>query len=56
MNAELPKDFVEKENERIWLIKRFGEPSEIANAVLFLASDEATYVNGTTLVVDGGYV
>jgi len=34
---------------------RWGQPVEIANAALFLASDEASFVTGVTLPVDGGY-
>ena len=34
---------------------RFGEPDEVAAAALFLASDEASFVTGAELVVDGGY-
>ena len=35
-------------------MKRFAEPEEISDSVLFLCSDRAQFITGTTLVVDGG--
>ncbi len=37
------------------LLNRFGTADEVSNAILFLASDEASFVTGTCLMVDGGY-
>lgn len=37
-------------------LRRLGEPRDVANAYLFLASDEASFVNGAVLSVDGGLV
>ena len=36
-------------------LKRIGEPEDLANAILFLASDAASYITGQTLQVDGGF-
>jgi NAD(P)-dependent dehydrogenase (short-subunit alcohol dehydrogenase family) len=53
MKPEAAQDFAGKTLARIPM-GRFGKPAEIAAAVLFLASDEASYVTGSDLVVDGG--
>jgi NAD(P)-dependent dehydrogenase (short-subunit alcohol dehydrogenase family) len=36
-------------------VKRVGEPHEIADLALFLASDESKFITGTEIVIDGGY-
>ena len=54
MNKDLPKSYVKSETAKIPL-KRFSQPEEQANVVLFLASDEASFVNGCVITVDGGY-
>lgn len=54
MNKDLSKDFVKEETEKIYL-KRFAKPEEIAKTILFLASDDASYITGSILKVDGGY-
>ncbi len=51
--GEEPEDFLARLDAVIPL-GRGGEPSELAAACLFLVSDDASYVNGATLVVDGG--
>ena len=43
-------------NERVMPLKRSSRPDEVAHAVLFLASDEASYINAAEIVVDGGAV
>jgi 3-oxoacyl-[acyl-carrier protein] reductase len=51
----LPDDARQRRVERIPM-GRFGEPEDVAKAALFLASDDASYVTGHTLAVDGGYL
>jgi NAD(P)-dependent dehydrogenase (short-subunit alcohol dehydrogenase family) len=51
--ADIPgvlQSFVDRQ-----IIKRLGQPEDIVHAALFLASDEASFITGANLVVDGGY-
>ena len=53
MTDVLPEDVKKAMGEQIPL-KRFGETKDIAEAVAFLASDEAAYITGQDFAVDGG--
>jgi 3-oxoacyl-[acyl-carrier protein] reductase len=53
MMANVPEKVIEKMKEKTPL-QRLGEPIDIAYAYLYLASDEAEYVTGAVLSVDGG--
>ena len=51
--ANMPQAYQDKYRNAA-VLKRFGEPRDIANAVLFLASDEAAFITGQILTVSGG--
>ncbi len=53
MTAKMPRQVKMTSKERI-LLKRFGTPAEVAEVVVFLASEAASYIIGQTVVVDGG--
>lgn len=59
VNTDMNKDiFADEDIKRLEcgriLKQRFAEPSEIANLICFLASDEAEYINSTVITIDGG--
>jgi acetoacetyl-CoA reductase len=54
MVKAMPKDVLEKSILPLIPIGRLGEPEEVARCVLFLASDEAGLITGSTLTANGG--
>lgn len=52
--GETEEEFL-AENAPLHLLNRIGTPREVAYAILFLASDEASFITATPLIVDGGY-
>ena len=53
--AQMPKDAMDAMLARIPL-KKIGKPEEVSAAVVFLASDEASYITGATFYIDGGWL
>lgn len=59
VEVEHNREIIEEQKDEILKlhpIGRVGQPADIANAVLYLASDESSWVTGTSLIVDGGYM
>ena len=55
MNVDILEDEEKRKAEENKIpMHRIGEPNEIAKVALFLASDAASYITGTTIYVDGG--
>ncbi|HEY2514397.1 MAG TPA: SDR family NAD(P)-dependent oxidoreductase [Polyangiaceae bacterium] len=53
---KLPDGVSEAALAKIMPLGRFGQPQEVAGTIAFLASDDAAYINGATIVVDGGMI
>lgn len=49
----LPEEMIAKDKE-LYALRRYGKPEEIAHAIIYLLSDAAAWVTGTSLVIDGG--
>jgi len=53
---QLPEGVSEAALSKIMPLGRLGQPPEVAGTIAFLASDDATYINGATIVIDGGMI
>lgn len=60
VDSPMVKNLHTSEDRKIWTartpMRRYGNVGEVANAILFLLSDEASYINGHVLTVDGGFL
>lgn len=54
IRTDMTQDLNEKDLKALIPMQRFGEPEEVAHAVAFLASPEASYITGTVLSINGG--
>ena len=53
--ASVTEEDKEKDAEK-YLLKRYGQPEEVALTIAFLLSDASSYITGTSVVIDGGYL
>ena len=51
-----PLEILRQEAEQAIPMKRYGNPEEVASLVVFLCSNQATYLTGTAIQVDGGAI
>ena len=51
--GNVPDELIAKDKD-LYALKRYGKPEEVAHAIIFLLSDAAAWVTGTSLVIDGG--
>jgi NAD(P)-dependent dehydrogenase (short-subunit alcohol dehydrogenase family) len=55
--TRMTDEVIEARGERLLAeipMKRYGQPAEVASVIRFLCSDDASYVNGQTITIDGG--
>ena len=56
IGGEMDTDEIFNKSRKLTPLSRLGKDEEVANATLFLLSNKSSFINGTTIVVDGGYL